>query len=90
MPKSVAISTLSLSKRGNVVSFHPVNLPPSIIAAGNYGARKSVSTPVLTIGKRPNVTAIFYDLFITLITQSNCPPAPKVPLVGQRYPNYYS
>lgn len=90
MAKAATISTLTIGKRGNVVSFHPVSLPASVVVAGNYGARKAATISTLTIGKRANVPAVFFTLLDTVISGGNCPPAPQVPTSGQRYPGYYT
>lgn len=88
MAKSVTITTLTIGTRGSAVAYKPGTPPASVIIAGNYGATKSATVATLTIERRPIVSVTFYDLLTTIITGSNCPPAPKPPLTGQRFPGY--
>lgn len=89
MAKTLALAALTIGRRGPAVSYHAPTLPASVVVAGSYGSRKTVAMAVLTIGRRANVSAVFYSLLDTVISGSNCPPAPQVPLTGQRYPGYY-
>lgn len=89
MAKDATIATLSVGTLGPVVAFKPGSPPASVIIAGNYGATKSATVAILTIEKRTFAFVTFYDLLTTVITGSNCPPGPTVPLTGQRFPGYY-
>lgn len=88
MAKDATITTLSIGTRGSAIAFVPGSLFSSVIIAGSYGATKSATVATLTIEKRPIVSVTFYDLLTTIITGSNCPPVPKPPLTGQRFPGY--
>lgn len=87
MAKAVAISTLTLGKRGVATGFTTGTIFPSVVAAS--GTRKTAAISVLTLGTRANVVPIVYDLLTVILSGSNCPPAPQVPQSGQRYPGYY-
>lgn len=85
--KTVAISTLTLGKRGVATAVTTGTIFPSVVAAG--GTRTSTPISVLTLGRRANVIPIVRDLLTVVISGSNCPPAPQVPQSGQRYPGFY-
>ena len=89
MAAAAAISVLTLGTRGNATSFRSGTTFTSVFSAGSTGSRTAATIAVLTLEQGPNVTPIVYDLLTTIISGSNCPPVPQVPLTGQRYPGYY-
>lgn len=89
MATPATISVLTLGTRGDATAFTTGTTFQSVFSAGSTGTRTAATIAVLTLEQGPNVTPIVYDLLTVIISGSNCPPAPQVPLTGQRYPGYY-
>ena len=89
MATPAAISVLTLGTRGDATAFPAGTTFSSVFSAGFTGTRTAATIAVLTLEQGQNVAPIIYDLLTKVISGSNCPPAPQVPLTGQRYFGYY-
>lgn len=89
MATSLPISVLTLTARSQAAEFRTGTVFSSVVDPGAFGSRRSAAVSVLTLTSRSSIPPVVYDLLTTIISGSNCPPAPQVPQSGQRYPGFY-
>lgn len=89
MATSLSVSVLTLAARSEAGGVKTGTVFSSQIDPGSFGSRRAATVEIVTLAARSNIPAVVYDLLTTIISGSNCPPVPQVPLEGQRYPGHY-